>query len=53
MGITDDFDFAEDVRHLEYQAKDKYGPIFLDSITTLLSGQKYSFKDQEFAIFFN
>ena len=40
----------EDVARLEDQIGDKYGAIFLDSITTLLSGQKYSSKDAEFAM---
>jgi len=61
MGIPDDIDFTfaedgwenlhlEDVARLEDQIGDKYGAIFLDSITTLLSGQKYSSKDAEFAM---
>ena len=56
MGIPDDIDFTfgedgwdnlhlEDVARLEDQIGDKYGAIFLDSITTLLSGQKYSSKE--------
>ena len=51
MGIHDDIDFAfaedgwehlhlKDVGRLEDQVVGKYGAIFLDSITTLLAGQK-------------
>ena len=61
MGISNDIDFAfaedgwehlhlEDVGRLEDQVEGKYGAIFLDSITTLLAGQKHSNKDSEYAM---
>ena len=40
----------KDVGRLEDQVVGKYGAIFLDSITTLLAGQKHSNKDSEFAM---
>ena len=60
MGISDEIDFVfaedgwenlfiEDIDRLEKQIGDKYGAVFLDSITTLCTGGKYSFKDGEFA----
>ena len=40
----------KDVGRLEDQVVGKYGAIFLDSITTLLAGQKHSNKDYEYAM---
>ncbi len=61
MGLHNDIDFSfaedgwehlhlEDVGRLEDQVVGNYEAIFLDSITTLLSGQKHSNKDYEYAM---
>ena len=61
IGVADDIDFLfkedgldklsiEDIKRLDDLIGTTYGAVFLDSITTMLTGGKYSYKDAEFAL---
>tara|TARA_B100000886_G_scaffold124004_1_gene83551 strand:- start:124 stop:1215 length:1092 start_codon:yes stop_codon:yes gene_type:complete len=61
IGVANDIDFLfkgdgydklsiKDVKRLDDLIGTKYGAVFLDSITTMLTGGKYSYKDAEFAL---